>query len=222
MFSRIARRYDVANHLLSGGVDVWWRRRLVSAVRAPGPRDILDLATGSGDVAFALSRKLPASVKITGMDFCQPMLDEAVIKQQSDGRCPNITFVQGDGMALPLADETFDAVTISFGLRNMADRHKALTEMHRVLRPQGRLYVLEFSQPYAWFRPLYFFYLKRLLPAIASVVTGDRGAYEYLCGSIEQYPGHEAMAAEIRRAGFAKVDVIRMTFGSVALHIAQK
>jgi len=222
MFARIARRYDVANRLLSGGVDVWWRRRLVAAVRRQGPASVLDLATGSGDVAFALSKGLHGTTAITGMDFCQPMLDEAVIKQQSSGRFPNITFIQGDGMALPLADASFDAVTISFGLRNMADRHRALSEMRRVLRPGGRLYVLEFSQPYGWFRPVYYFYLRRILPSIASLVTGDRGAYEYLCGSIEQYPSHDRMSAEILRAGFESVAVTRMTFGSVALHTAQK
>lgn len=222
MFARIARRYDVANRLLSGGVDLWWRRRLVKSVAGHSPSAVLDLATGSGDVAFALAKGLPASVPILGMDFCQPMLDEAVIKRQSDGRYANITFRQGDGMALPLEDVSFDAVTISFGLRNMADRHKALGEMRRVLRPGGRLFVLEFSQPHRWFRPLYYFYLRRLLPGIAAVVTGDRGAYEYLCGSIESYPNHEAMSAEILRAGFGSVRAIRMTFGSVALHIAQK
>lgn len=221
MFARIARRYDVANRLLSGGIDVWWRRLLVASVRKQGPSNILDLATGSGDVAFALSKGLPPSTAITGMDFCQPMLDEAMIKQQSSGHFPNITFIQGDGLALPLADASYDAVTISFGLRNMADRHRALSEIRRVLRPKGRLYVLEFSQPYRWFQPIYYFYLRRILPSIASMVTGDRGAYEYLCGSIEQYPGHEAMNTEILRAGFSAVEAKRMTLGSVALHVAQ-
>lgn len=222
MFARIARRYDVANRLLSGGVDVWWRRRLVAVVRRLAVKDVLDLATGSGDVAFALSKGLDPSTAITGMDFCQPMLDEAVIKQQSSGKFPNVVFRQGDGMALPLPDASFDVVTISFGLRNMADRHRALSEMLRVLRPGGRLVVLEFSQPYAWFRPFYYFYLKRILPSIASVVTGDRGAYEYLCGSIERYPSHQAMAAEIVQAGGRAVEVKRMTLGAVALHIAVK
>jgi demethylmenaquinone methyltransferase/2-methoxy-6-polyprenyl-1,4-benzoquinol methylase len=221
MFARIARRYDVANHLLSGGIDVWWRHRLVKRVRQHAPARILDLATGSGDVAFALGKGLPSHTSIIGMDFCQPMLDEAVIKQQSSGRFPNIAFQQGDGLALPLADATFDAVTISFGLRNMADRHTALGEMRRVLRPGGCLFVLEFSQPRRWVRPFYYFYLRRILPAIASAVTGDRGAYEYLCGSIENYPGHETMSSEILRAGFRSADVERMTFGSVALHIAR-
>ena len=107
MFARIARRYDVANRLLSGGIDVWWRRLLVASVRKQGPSNILDLATGSGDVAFALSKGLPPSTAITGMDFCQPMLDEAMIKQQSSGHFPNITFIQGDGLALPLADASW-------------------------------------------------------------------------------------------------------------------
>jgi demethylmenaquinone methyltransferase/2-methoxy-6-polyprenyl-1,4-benzoquinol methylase len=220
MFARIAGRYDVANHLLSGGIDFWWRKRLVRAVHDARPRDVLDLATGSGDVAFAISDGLPRTVRITGMDFCQPMLDEAVKKRAANTRWAGIEFRQGDGMALPLGDAEYDAVTISFGLRNMADRHKALSEMRRVLRPGGRLFVLEFSQPYAWFRPFYFGYLKYILPAIAGVVTGDRGAYEYLCGSIEQFPARAAMSEELLQAGFSTVRATPMTFGIVALHEA--
>lgn len=221
MFARIAGRYDVANHLISGGVDFWWRRVLVRRVHDAGPRDVLDLATGSGDVAFALADGLPQRTRIVGMDFCQPMLDEAVKKRAANARWQPIEFRQGDGMALPLADAQFDAVTISFGLRNMADRHKSLSEMRRVLRPGGRLFVLEFSQPFAWFRPIYYAYLKYVLPSIAAIATGDRGAYEYLCGSIEQFPGREAMSAEILRAGFKSVRATPLTLGIVALHEAQ-
>lgn len=221
MFARIAGRYDVANRLLSGGVDIWWRKKLVRAVHDARPNDILDLATGSGDVAFALADGLPAAVRITGMDFCQPMLDEAVKKRPGSPRWTAIEFKQGDGMALPLPDRCFDAVTISFGLRNMADRHKSLTEMRRVLRPGGRMFVLEFSQPFFWFRPIYYFYLKFILPTVAGVVTGDKSAYEYLCGSIEQFPGREAMSAEILRAGFSAVRATPLTCGIVALHEAR-
>ena len=221
MFARIARRYDLANRLLSGGADIWWRWRLVRAVARTAPERVLDLATGSGDVAFALSRGLSPSVAITGMDFCQPMLDEAEKKKASrPGATANITFRQGDGLALPLADASFDVVTISFGLRNMADRHRALTEMRRVLRPGGRLFVLEFSQPDAWFRPFYLFYLRRILPVAAGLLTGDRAAYRYLNETIEQFPGREALAAEIRGAGFPTVFARPMTFGIVALHEA--
>jgi len=222
MFARIAGRYDLANHLLSGGADFWWRQKLVRAVHDSRATEILDLATGSGDVAFALADGLPPGIRVTGMDFCQPMLDEAVRKRQLSPRWSAIEFKRGDGMALPLPDGCFDAVTISFGLRNMADRHQALSEMRRVLRPGGRLFVLEFSQPYFWFQPVYYTYLKFVLPAIASVVTGDRSAYEYLCGSIEQFPGRQAMTAEVQRAGFSSVHAHPMTFGIVALHEAQK
>lgn len=224
MFGRIARRYDVANFLLCGGIDSWWRRQLVGAVRRYSPAAVLDLATGSGDVAFALSRGLDAATTIIGMDFCQPMLDEAEAKKQAAGssRFSNITFRQGDGLALPLPDESCDAVTISFGLRNLADRARGLREMRRVLRPGGRLFVLEFSQPHAWFRPFYYFYLRRILPSIAGWVTGDREAYVYLNNTISDFPDRPALAAEITAAGFSDVRARAMTFGIVALHEAAK
>ena len=224
MFARIARRYDLANHLLSGGLDVWWRRCLVKAVSRHAPSNVLDVATGSGDVAFALSRGLPAGTHITGMDFCQPMLDQAEVKKTAldAEHQAALAFRVGDGLALPLPDASFDAVTISFGLRNMADRHRSLREMHRVLRPGGRLFVLEFSQPQAWLRPFYFFYLRRLLPLIAGAITGDRAAYVYLNETIEQFPGREALVAEISAAGFHRVTARRLTFCAVALHEAAK
>jgi demethylmenaquinone methyltransferase / 2-methoxy-6-polyprenyl-1,4-benzoquinol methylase len=224
MFARIARRYDLANRLLSGGVDVWWRRRLVAAVRRAAPSDVLDLATGSGDVAFALSRGLSATVRVTGMDFCQPMLDEAEAKRTAAAgvHFANVTFRQGDALALPLADATIDAVTIAFGLRNLADRDRGLREMRRVLSPGGRLFVLEFSQPQAWFRPVYFFYLRRILPVLAGAVTGDRAAYVYLNDTIAGFPGRAALADEIRAAGFSTVSATPMTFGIVALHEATR
>ncbi|MDF9827000.1 demethylmenaquinone methyltransferase/2-methoxy-6-polyprenyl-1,4-benzoquinol methylase [Ereboglobus sp. PH5-10] len=230
MFSRIARRYDLANRLLSFGMDRWWRWRLVRAVRKGGPDAVLDLATGSGDVAFALARGLDAGTRITGMDFCQPMLDEAEVKKavmrkrggRHAARADRIVFRQGDGMALPLPDACADAVTISFGLRNMADRHKSLCEMRRVLRPGGRVFVLEFSQPWRWFRPVYYFYLRHLLPRIAGWVTGDREAYNYLNNTIEQFPARPVLEAELRAAGFEKVASHGMTCGIVALHSGTK
>ena len=224
MFGRIARRYDLANRLLSGGMDVYWRRRLVAGVSRQKPAEILDLATGSGDVAFALSRGLPPATRICGMDFCRPMLDEAEQKKAAAGeaRYANVTFREGDGLALPIPDESFDAVTISFGLRNLADRVRGLREMRRVLRPGGRLFVLEFSQPHRWFRPLYYFYLEKLLPRIAGALTGDRGAYVYLNCTIEEFPDRAALSGEIRAAGFSQVTARGMTFGIVALHEAVK
>jgi demethylmenaquinone methyltransferase/2-methoxy-6-polyprenyl-1,4-benzoquinol methylase len=223
MFGRIARRYDTANRLLSGGADVWWRRRLVSTVCEAAPRAVIDLATGSGDVALALARALPAEARVTGLDFCAPMLAEAEKKRVgARGLRAQVEFCAGDALALPVANSSADAITIAFGLRNLADRARGLAEMRRALRPGGRLLVLEFSQPLAWFRPAYYFYLRRVLPALARIVTGDRAAYDYLCGSISEFPDHSELAAEIRRAGFARVEVTRMTFGIVALHEAVK
>ena len=221
MFARIARRYDLANRLLSGGADVRWRRRLVAAARRARPRVVLDLATGSGDVAFALGRGLPTDTQIIGMDFCQPMLDIAEAKKRQAGGCPNISFRPGDGLALPLADASVDAVTIAFGLRNMADRPRSIGEMRRVLRPpHGRLFVLEFSQPAPWFRPLYFFYLQHLLPRLAGLITGDRAAYEYLGRTIGEFPDREHLRAELRTGGFSTVTATGLSLGIVALHEA--
>jgi demethylmenaquinone methyltransferase/2-methoxy-6-polyprenyl-1,4-benzoquinol methylase len=222
MFGRIARRYDLANRVLSGGLDVAWRKCLVTAVKRHKPASILDLATGSGDVAFALSRGLPPSVKITGMDFCLPMLAEAETKKSAHPeRYPNIRFQTGDALELPLADQSFDAVTIAFGLRNLADRAKGLREMRRVLRPGGHLFVLEFSQPHRPFRPFYYFYLRRLLPRIAGGMTGERGAYQYLNTSIGEFPSREEVTREIAAAGFNVLRARALTFCVVALHEAE-
>jgi demethylmenaquinone methyltransferase/2-methoxy-6-polyprenyl-1,4-benzoquinol methylase len=218
MFGRIARRYDLANRLLSGGRDAAWRRQLVAAARAGSPHDILDLATGSGDVAFALGRALPEA-RIVGADFCAPMLEEAERKKAAGGPA-NVAFQAGDALALPFPAAAFDAVTIAFGLRNLADRARGLAEMRRVLRPGGRLLVLEFSQPHFWFRPCYLFYLRRILPALAGRMTGDRAAYVYLNESIEEFPGRPALSAEIGAAGFTAVRARALTFGIVALHEA--
>jgi demethylmenaquinone methyltransferase / 2-methoxy-6-polyprenyl-1,4-benzoquinol methylase len=223
MFGRIAHRYDLANRILSGGIDVYWRFILVKAVRRARPRNVLDLATGSGDVAFALGRGLPAAVNILGMDFCAPMLAEAEAKKAHHPKAyQHIHFQQGDGLALPLPDAGFDAVTIAFGLRNMADRSRCLAELRRVLRPGGSLFILEFSQPWAWVRPFYNFHVRRIVPGLAARLTGDRDAYEYLGSSIAAFPGRPELSAEIRAAGFSGVRASAMTLGIVALHVAQR
>jgi demethylmenaquinone methyltransferase/2-methoxy-6-polyprenyl-1,4-benzoquinol methylase len=223
MFARIAGRYDLANRLLSGGTDIWWRRQLVRTVAKHQPQRVLDLATGSGDVAFALSKHLSTNTLITGMDFCQPMLDQAIRKQASAPNAfANISFQAGDALQLPLADASFDVVTIAFGLRNLADRDRGLREMRRILRPEGTLIVLEFSQPFRWFRPIYYFYLQRILPTIAGWVTGDKAAYDYLNRTIGAFPDRHALSAECTNAGFTRVSARPMTLGIVALHEATR
>jgi demethylmenaquinone methyltransferase/2-methoxy-6-polyprenyl-1,4-benzoquinol methylase len=218
MFGRIARRYDLANRVLSCGIDIYWRRRLVEAVARDEPRDVLDLATGSGDVALALRRALPAGSAVLGMDFSEPMLAEARAKQARQGTQTGLEFRRGDALDIPLAEASFDTVTIAFGLRNMADRARCLSEMRRVLRPGGRVHILEFSQPEPWVRPFYSFHLRRIAPLVAGILTGDRSAYEYLATSIRDFPGREALSGELRRAGFTEVVSSPMTLGIAVLH----
>jgi demethylmenaquinone methyltransferase / 2-methoxy-6-polyprenyl-1,4-benzoquinol methylase len=223
MFGRIARRYDHANRVLSLGIDTYWRHRLVAAVRDFRAKDALDLATGSGDVALALARGLGPGFRVVGMDFCAPMIEVASAKKAArPGPYAGVEFMRGDALAIPLPDASFDAVTIAFGIRNMADRARCLSEIRRVLRPGGRLFVLEFSKPWRWLRPLYGLYLRLVVPLVAGALTGERGAYEYLGGSIAAFPDRDALSQEIQRAGFAEVSASRMTAGIVALHAARR
>jgi demethylmenaquinone methyltransferase/2-methoxy-6-polyprenyl-1,4-benzoquinol methylase len=221
MFGRIAARYDLANRVLSGGLDRGWRSRLVDSVRRSGARMVVDVATGSGDIAFALRRALPESARIVGVDFCLPMLEEARRKQRAAGAAAaGIEFIAGDALALPLPDGSADAVTIAFGLRNLVERGRGLAEMRRVLRPGGRLLILEFSQPRAWVRPFYRLYLGAILPRLAGLLTGEPSAYVYLGDTIGRFPDRSALSAEIRAAGFASVSSQALSLGVVALHEA--
>jgi len=213
LFGAIARRYDLANHLLSGGLDFFWRRRAARIVRSWKPAHILDLATGSGDVALTLRRHCPQA-QIVGADFCVPMLREAVKK----GSGP---VVAADGLALPFASGAFDVVTVAFGLRNMASWPGALGEMHRVLRPGGHVLILDFSVPPPPLRGIYRFYLHRILPQIAGWLTGERGAYEYLGDSIERFPAGKAMCSLLETAGFAEPSAQRLSGGIVSLYTAR-
>ncbi len=223
MFTRIAHRYDIANKLLSAGIDSYWRSRLVSAVSCWRPRNVLDIATGSGDVALALARSLRSSSRIYGIDFCEPMLERAEVRRVAKPKLyGGVEFMLGDASKLPFAETTFDAVTVAFGLRNFADRARCLSEAHRVLVPGGRLYVLEFSRCWGVVRPAYSVYLRRVLPALAGVIAGDRRAYEYLGETIDAFPGPHALAEELHQAGFFKVWATRMTMGIVALHQGQR
>ena len=221
-FSSIANRYDLANRVMSGGMDILWRRRLARMVASEGPHDILDLATGSGDVAFTLARRVPTAKTIQGMDFCVPMLDEARSKLEKTGiHHVQISFEQADCHQLPLPDASVDAITIAFGLRNLEDREQGLREMARVLRPGGCLFVLEFTQPYKWMRPFYYFYLSKIIPVVSGWITGDREAYRYLSDSVSAFPDRNQLSTEIRNAGFSTVSATPLTASIVAIHRAQ-
>jgi demethylmenaquinone methyltransferase/2-methoxy-6-polyprenyl-1,4-benzoquinol methylase len=221
MFGRIARRYDLANRVLSCGIDIHWRSRLVAAVGRSRPRNVLDLATGSGDVAFAMARGLHPSLRVFGLDFCEPMLERAEArKARRLWLYSGVDFIHGDALEIPVPEASFDAVTMAFGLRNMADRARCLSEIRRVLRPDGRLFILEFSQPLRWVRPAYYFYLRHIVPVLAGILTGDRRAYEYLGYTIGGFPDRDALSEELRKAGFGEVSSSAMTMGIVALHQA--
>lgn len=220
MFSQIADRYDCANHLLSAGIDYYWRQKLVSLVKAQNPKFVVDLATGSGDVAFALKKALGKETKVMGLDFCPPMLAKAELKKKNRPYANDLLFQFGDCMALPLEDASVDVLTIAFGFRNFSDRQRGLKEMKRVLKPGGTLFILEFSQPAQWFRPFYYFYLKKILPSIASLITRRPQAYDYLVGSIEQFPEKDVLISEINNSGFKNVQAIAMTVGIVRIHSA--
>jgi demethylmenaquinone methyltransferase/2-methoxy-6-polyprenyl-1,4-benzoquinol methylase len=214
MFGRVAPRYDLLNHVLCGGTDLYWRWRLVSAVRAQRPARVLDLATGSGDVLLALRRKKAYLEHAAGADFCLPMLEQARAKQ-----APNL--LAADALRLPFRDASHDALTIAFGLRNLADRLAGLREMRRILRPGGRAYILEFSHPAAWLAPLYFWYLTRVMPHYARLFTPEKGAYQYLGESIRAFPRQEQLAEMLFSAGFRAVRWTNLTLGIVALHVAE-
>lgn len=213
MFTRIAGRYDLANGLLSGGLDFFWRRRATAIVRGWRPGAILDLATGSGVLAASLARECPKAM-VVGADFCAPMLTTA-----QDRGLQRLAVA--DAMRLPFADGSFDAVTVGFGLRNMERWDGALREMARVLRPSGRLLVLDFSLPSGWAKAPYRYYLHHFLPQIAGLVCGEREAYRYLGQSIERFPRAEAMIALLGRSGFQEGTAEELTGGIVSIYTAK-
>ena len=214
MFDRVAPRYDLANHLLSGGVDFLWRARAARIVGDWQCRRVLDLATGSGDLALALQSRLP-NAEITAADFSEGML--AIARSKGVRRT-----VVADGLALPFADGSFDGVTIAFGLRNMADWALALREMARVLEIGGHLLVLDFSMPAEFIRPAYRFYLHRVLPKLAAIVTGQQQAYEYLGASIEEFPSGVTMEELLRSSGFNSPESQPLTGGVATIYTARR
>jgi len=222
MFGRIAGHYDLLNHLLSFNLDRRWRARTVDRVTEiltrPDAR-VLDLCCGTGDVLLALEDKRNSAV--LGSDFCHPMLVEA--RRKIAARQFRSTLFEADALALPLADESLDLITIAFGFRNLANYGNGLEELQRVLKPEGMVAILEFSQPTnRAFAALYGFFSTRVLPWIGGMISGSREAYSYLPESIRKFPSAEVLAQQMRDAGFRKVEFERMTGGAVALHLGRK
>ena len=217
MFDRIAGRYDLLNHLLSAGTDVRWRRKAVRLLDPqPGWR-VLDLATGTGDFAFETASRVPA--RVTGVDLSVPMLRVGLRKR---GNSP-VDLLCGDAEDLPFREETFDGLTIGFGIRNVARLGAGLREMCRVLKTGGRTAVLEFSRPRTpILSGLYLLYFKHLLPRIGAILSGDRVAYTYLYESVMKFPEGRDFVAEMERAGFRNVREHRLTFGIATVYVGEK
>ncbi len=217
MFQAIAPRYDLLNTLTSWGEDRRWRRRAAQLTRArPGDR-ALDVCTGTGRLAALLLERVGPGGSVTGVDFADAMLDRA------RARLPAIEFLAADARRLPLPDAAVDVATMAFGLRNLDDPVGALTELHRVVRPGGRVVILEFSPiPTGWVRSLVGGYNRRVLPFLARRLAADPGAYRYLAESIERFPSAATVAGWLRAAGFPQVTLVRMSFGVVALHVARR
>jgi demethylmenaquinone methyltransferase/2-methoxy-6-polyprenyl-1,4-benzoquinol methylase len=222
MFSGIAARYDLLNHLLTGNTDQRWRRLVAKRLQASltgAHARALDVACGTGDLSLAIVKATGAQV--IGTDFCRPMLEIAARKSLEQEQ--SIPFVEGDALRLPFADRSFEAVSIAFGLRNLSSVEGGLKELRRVLKPGGRVAVLEFSSPVVpGFRALFQFYFTRVLPRIGGLVSGSRGAYEYLPDSVSRFPDQERLAALMREVGFEEVEYQNLTGGIAALHLGTR
>lgn len=222
MFGTIAPRYDFLNRMLSLGIDRRWRTKAVRLLKFREGSRILDVATGTGDVALEIARATPASVKITGADFCPEMVELGEAKVAASPFAGRIDFKIAPCEDLPFQDNTFDSVTIAFGIRNVVDRKLGLAEMWRVLQLGGRLIVLEFSTPRSQlFRQIYYFYFRKLLPVIGGLFS-RYNAYKYLPDSVLEFPSQEEFSHMIAEAGFKNIHIHELTFGIASIYVGEK
>lgn len=219
MFARIVPRYDLLNRILSLGLDQGWRRRTLELLETAPGMDHLDACCGTGDLAL-MAAAPPFSLATTGSDFCAPMVEEARRKGAAAPR--DARWLVGDSLRLPFPDERFDRVTVAFGVRNLGDLEAGLREFRRVLRPGGRLAVLEFSQPIAPVRWASTFYLRYLLPLVGKLGSGHDEAYAYLPETILRFPDQPGFAAIMEAAGFQGVTWESLTLGIVAVHVGER
>lgn len=218
VFSRIVSRYDLLNHVLSMGRDLFWRKAAASRINLFDSKRILDIAAGTGDMAISLAAENPGA-RVTGIDFTMPMLQRADEKMVSSEFKNRINFICGDALSLPFPDQSFDSATMAFGIRNIPHRGKALEEMHRVLVPGGKAIILELTFPrWSFVRKFYSTYLNRLIPKIGGMISGQTLAYQYLADSIMDFPSPEEFKDMMARAGFDRTGFIKYTFGVCVLH----
>ena len=223
MFDAIAGRYDLLNHVLSAGIDKRWRARAIRALALTGRERVLDLCTGTGDLAIAAVRARPAAARVVGIDFSRAMLRVGDVKLRQAALDDRITMVQGDATRIPLASASVDAVTIGFGIRNVEHLDAACVELFRVLKPGGRLVILEFAEPdVPVFGPLYRWYVRHVLPRIGRAVSRNEFAYEYLPASIAAFATPEEFVKILRQGGFSAICPVRLMLGSVILYTARR
>lgn len=221
MFDSIAPRYDLLNRVLSGGIDQQWRRKVIKEVLADKPARILDIATGTADLALLAAGK--SDSKIVGVDISEEMLDVGRQKIAQRNLAEQIVLQSGDAEKLPFSDRQFDAAMVSFGVRNFEDLDAGLFQIHRILKPGGKLVVLEFSRPSAFpIKQLYAFYNRFILPVIGRMVSGDSGAYTYLPESISVFPEGADFLAYMERAGFTERKAVRLTFGIASMYVGRR
>ena len=222
MFDRISPKYDALNHLLSFNIDKVWRKKTAKAVAKSQPNTILDLATGTADLAIAVAKRNPQA-QVIGMDISEKMLDIGKEKVMHQNLANQIELSLGDAAALPFEDDSFDAVTVAFGVRNFEDLGKGLSEISRVLKPGGQAAILEFSMPERFpVKQLYHFYFRRLLPFIGKLISKDNSAYAYLPASVERFPKPKAFLELLAQHGLIRGTVRPLTFGIATLYCAER
>lgn len=223
MFDAIAGRYDLLNTVLSAGLDRYWRRRAIAALKLTGPERLIDVCTGTADVAIGAARRANGAARVIGVDFSGAMLAHGLVKVKNTALSHRIQLIRGDAMALPAADASADAATVAFGIRNVQRADVACKELLRVLRPGGRLAILEFGLPVIpAVRPLYLWYFNHVLPRIGRAVSRHDAAYSYLPASVGSFQCGEEFARMLRDAGFSQVTASPLAFGIVYLYTGIK
>lgn len=220
MFDNIAPKYDLLNHVLSMKIDVLWRKKLVNWMNKDHPKDVLDVATGTGDLAIAIEKGTGANV--VGLDLSQQMLNVGVIKIKKLNLDRKISMQKGDAENLPFDDNRFDAVSVAFGVRNFENLTKGLAELRRVVKENKSVYILEFSKVEGFLGPFYMFYFKNILPAIGRLVSKDNRAYTYLPDSVNAFPFGEKMKQILLDTGFKKVEYKKLSLGIATIYKATK
>lgn len=220
MFDNIAPKYDLLNHVLSMKIDVLWREKLVKWMRQDQPKEVLDVATGTGDLAIAVHKGTKA--QIVGMDLSQQMLNVGIEKIKKLGLDSQISMQKGDAEDLAFEDNRFDALSVAFGVRNFENLPKGLSEMRRVIKPGSSAYILEFSKVEGILGPIYMFYFKNILPLIGRLVSKDNRAYTYLPDSVNAFPYGEKMKTVLLEAGYSKVEYKTLSLGIATIYKATK